>query len=243
MFAGDLIKQVNPYNMKKSNPSLAFARRDFLQTIAASTAALSLSSFIAPAASFHKYFQAEDPEAWTARIQGKHKMVFDATHPNGIYPFAWPRVFLMTNRATGSEEKDCCAVVVLRHSAIAYAFEHTVWEKYKFGEVFEAPDPKTNKPAVRNPFWKPVKGDFKVPGIGEIAIGINDLQESGVLFGVCSAAITVFSNAVSAKINKPAEEVKEDWMKSLLPEIQLVPSGVWALGRAQQKGCAYVFAG
>jgi len=29
----------------------------------------------------------------------------------------------------------------------------------------------------------------------------------------------------------------------VLPDIQIVPSGVWALGRAQQKGCGYIFAG
>jgi intracellular sulfur oxidation DsrE/DsrF family protein len=43
--------------------------------------------------------------------------------------------------------------------------------------------------------------------------------------------------------NKTAEEISTDWMKSLIPGIQPVPSGVWALGRAQEKGCAYVFAG
>jgi len=28
-----------------------------------------------------------------------------------------------------------------------------------------------------------------------------------------------------------------------LPGIQPVPSGVWAIGRAQEHGCAYCFAG
>lgn len=230
--------------MKKLDPSLAFDRRGFINSIAAGAAAMGLSSFLPPSDyEYYRSFGPEDPEAWTNKIKGKHKMVFDATQPHGIYPFAWPRVFLMTNKATGSEEKDCCAVVVLRHAAIPYAFDHDVWEKYKFGEVFDAPDPKTGKPATRNPFWKPAKGDFKVPGIGEVAIGINELQENGVLFSVCSAAITVFSTGVAEKSNMSADEVKNDWMKSLLPGIQPVPSGVWALGRAQEKGCSYIFAG
>jgi intracellular sulfur oxidation DsrE/DsrF family protein len=107
--------------------------------------------------------------------------------------------------------------------------------------VFEHPIRKqTNHP--RNPFWKPDKGDFKVPGRCGNG-GINELQESGVLFGVCSAAITVFSTAVADSIKKPVEEVKAEWMAALLPGIQLVPSGVWALGRAQEKGCSYIFAG
>jgi intracellular sulfur oxidation DsrE/DsrF family protein len=39
------------------------------------------------------------------------------------------------------------------------------------------------------------------------------------------------------------EEVKKEWVAGLLPGIQIVPSGVWAIGRAQEKGCAYCFAG
>ena len=229
----------------KQDPQTQLAnRRDFIQAVAGTAAIMGFSSFLPPGD--QEYFSRsgpDNPDMWTAKIKGKHKMVFDATQPHGIYPFAWPRVFLMTNKATGSEEKDCCAVVVLRHAAIPYAFDHEVWEKFKFGEVFGAPDPKTNQPATRNPFWKPAKGDYKVPGIGEVAIGINELQESGVLFSVCSAAITVFSNTVAGKMGLSPEDVRNDWMKSLLPGIQPLPSGIWALSRAQEKGCSYVFAG
>lgn len=158
-------------------------------------------------------------------------------------PFAWPRVFLMTNQATGTEEKDNSVVVVLRHDAIPYAFDNRLWDKYKFGEVFKANDPATKAPATRNPFWKPKPGDFKIPGIGNVAIGINELQASGVMFAVCEAAITVYSAAVADGMKMNAADVKKDWLSGLLPGIQPVPSGVWALGRAQEHKCAYIFAG
>ena len=38
-------------------------------------------------------------------------------------------------------------------------------------------------------------------------------------------------------------EVYNDWVNGLLPSVQLVPSGVWALGRAQENGCGYILAG
>ena len=232
--------------MKQLEPPLASDRRAFINSLAAGAATIGLSSLISPnsiKAEEFRQLDPDNPEIWLNKIKGKHKIVFDATQPHGIYPFAWPRVFLMTNVATGALEKDCCAVVVLRHTAIPYAFEHRLWEKYKFGEVFNAPDPATQNPSLRNPFSKPPKGSFSVPGIGEIQIGINELQASGVLFCVCSAAITVFSNTVAKNLNKNAEEITKDWMSGLLPGIQPVPSGVWALGRAQEKGCAYIFAG
>lgn len=221
-------------------------RRSFINSLAAGAATIGISSLIPPLAiqaGEKKTLLPDDPEAWINRIKGKHKIVFDVTQPHGIYPFAWPRVFLMTNEIGGTVEKDCCAVVVLRHTGIAYAFEHRLWEKYKFGDVFSAPDPATSQPSLRNPFWKPASGDFSVPGIGEIQIGINELQASGVLFCVCNTAITVFSNRVAKNLNLNPEETTRDFKSGLIPGIQQVPSGLWALCRAQEKGCAYIFAG
>ena len=40
-----------------------------------------------------------------------------------------------------------------------------------------------------------------------------------------------------------AAAVKKEWLGAVLPNIQVVPSGVWALGRAQEHGCTYCFAG
>ena len=187
--------------------------------------------------------QTNDADEWFKKVKGKHRVVFDATHPHEIIPFVWPRVFLLTNKATGTPEKDNSVVVVLRHEAIPYAFEDRIWTKYKFGEVFKTDDPATKAPFVRNPFWKPKPGDYKVPGFGNVAIGINELQASGVMFAVCDAAMTVFSAAVAEGMKMDAAAVKKDWMSGLLPGVQPVPSGVWALGRAQEHGCAYIFAG
>ena len=36
--------------------------------------------------------------------------------------------------------------------------------------MFKADDPATKAPSVRNPFWKPQKGAFKIPGFGEVSI-------------------------------------------------------------------------
>ena len=220
-------------------------RRDFLGTIAAG-AAVSIAAMASPLQSFAGAMAAPDvaeADKWFDKITGKHRVVFDATRPHEVMPFAWPRVFLMTNQATGSTEKDCSVVVVLRHDAIPYAFEDRLWADYKFGEVFKADDPDTKAPSTRNPFWKPKEGAFKIPGFGVIKIGINELQASGVRFCVCNAAMTVYSAALADKMGKKAEDVMKDWKAGLLPGIQVVPSGVWALGRAQEHKCAYIFAG
>jgi hypothetical protein len=235
--------------MKKNDHKHVTDRREFLGSIAAGATAMGLASLplqvnATPSFLFKgNEFDQSSPDEWFNQIKGKHRAVFDATQPHEVFPFAWPKVFLLTNEATGTAVKDCSAVVVLRHAAIGYAFEDRLWEKYKFGEVFGAKDPKTNAPSLRNPFWKPAEGDFKIPGVGNVAIGINELQEDGVMFCVCEMAITVYSAAIADKTKMNVEDIRKEWKTGLLPGIQPVPSGVWALGRAQEKGCAYCFTG
>lgn len=221
-------------------------RRRFLGTIATGAAAMSFAAFNPIAAHAENNFipgTDDDPDAWFNKVKGKHRIVFDVPHPNGIFPFVWPRVFLMTNAVTKTPESDCGVVVILRHEAIPFAFEDRLWEKYKFGEMVKYDDPKTKAPATRNPFWKPSKGDFMVPGIGEVQIGINELQASGVMFCVCHAAMTVLSAMVAEGMKMDAKDVFDDWKSGLIPGIQIVPSGIWAIGRAQEHGCKFCYAG
>jgi intracellular sulfur oxidation DsrE/DsrF family protein len=220
-------------------------RREFLGKLTTGAVAgiAALSSPFMTNAAVAETTTLSDADEWFKKLKGTHRMVFDVTRPHEIFPFAWPRVFLMTNGATGSPESDCGVVVVLRHDAIGYAFEDRLWAKYKFGEVFKANDPATGTAALRNPFSKPKPGDFKVPGVGEVAIGINELQASGVMFCVCDVAMTVYSSALAQKTKMDAVEIRKDWMTGLLPGIQVVPSGVWAIGRAQEHNCSYCFAG
>jgi len=230
----------------QTNNLNAESRRDFLGKLAAGAAALgsvSLNPFQAHAEQEMAHNEFADVEAWFNKIKGKHRIVFDATQPHELMPFAWPKVFLLTNAATGTPEKDCSVVVVLRHDAIPYALQSDLWAKYKLGEIFKAHDPLTKEHATRNPFWQPKEGDFKIPGIGNVAIGINELQNNGVMFCVCNMAITVYSAVAADMMKMDAEAVKKEWLAGVLPNIQLVPSGVWALGRAQEKGCTYCFAG
>jgi len=239
---------------QNSKPS----RRGFLGTLASGAAMLGLASIASPLnvqAQQKDHKAAAQPlnpaDAWFNKVKGKHRVVFDATRPHEIMPFAWPKVFLLTNGATGTPESDCGFVVVLRHEAIGYAFQDAMWEKYHFADVFNAKDhgPAFAAPdaatatKTRNPFWSTKPGDFKLPGFGDVAIGIKDLQASGVMFCVCNAAMTVFSAVIGGQMGMKPEDVMNDWKANIIPGIQIVPSGVWAVGRAQEHGCQYCFAG
>ena len=211
-------------------------RREFLGSIAA-TIGMSALAPLGLSAEPQSLALSGEADAWFEKIKGKHRVVFDVPAPHSIFPFAWPRVFMLTN----GPENDTGVVVVLRHSGIPYAMNDSVWEKYKFGEFFKIDDPKTKAPSLRNPFWKPGPNDYVAPGVGNLAIGVDELQASGVMFCVCDVAMTVNSHVLAA--GGDAAAVKKDMVANLLPGVQIVPSGVWALGRAQEKKCGYIFVG
>ena len=246
--------------MEKKNVIPNAERRGFLGMLATGAAALGLAALASPfklnaqdpkVSSIKNSSGASPADVWFNKVKGSHRVVYDASEPHEVFPFAWPKVFLMTNAATGTPESDCGVVVVLRHNAIPYAFKDKMWEKYNFAEVFKAGElggafqaaDAATAAKTRNPMWNAKPGDFKVPGIGAVPIGINELQASGVMFCVCNAAMTVYSTVLSEKMGMKQEEIYKEWVSELIPDIQLVPSGVWALGRAQEHGCKYIFAG
>jgi len=233
--------------MKKNDQNGSNQRRDFLKQFATGAAVLGSGILAAPlaatAAEISSRDLVSDADEWFGKIKGKHRIVFDCTQPHEIMPFAWPKVFLMTNAATGSPGSDCTAVVIFRHNAIPYALNNDLWAKYKLGEMFKINDAENKAPATSNPFWQPKEGTYKAPGLGVVKIGINELQDDGVLFGACDVAMTVYSAVAAMGMNGDPAAIKKEWLAGILPGVQVMPSGVWAVGRAQEHGCSYCFAG
>lgn len=216
-------------------------RRGFLGTLAATTA-LGIAGLVSPrrlAAEPKNQLPEANPafDAWLNQIKGKHKQVFDS--PNGAMgmPFAWARVFQITNEQVGVPKEDITTVLILRHASVPWGMVDGLWSKYKFGEVFKINDPATKAPAMANGLWKP-KGTLPVPGMS-----LDQLIEGGVLVGICDMALTHYSMGVATNLKLDPAEVKKDWVGGIFPGIQIVPSGVLAVNRAQEHGCTYCYAG
>ena len=139
-------------------------RRGFLGGIAAVAAAAGLSGILP------SRLGAENPagegtldaalDAWFGRIQGKHRIVFDAPQPNSGLVAIWPRVYLNTMEAT--YPGPATAVVILRHDGLPLALGDAVWAKYGLGEMFNIKD--GDAPAKRNPYAT-ITG-LPIPGLG-----------------------------------------------------------------------------
>jgi len=218
-------------------------RRGFLGSMAASAAALGLGSLVprglvAQPVSAGPRVDDPDLDAWLNKIKGAHKQVYDMPEFNNGFGFIWSRVFYLTNQETGVPESDVGIVLVLRHTAVAFAMKDAMWAKYKLGEMANITDPKTNAPAVRNTFYKMAPEDQLLPGMS-----LDGLMASGTLVGACHMAIKVSSMELAKKMNMPAEDIAKDMLANLIPGVQVVPSGVWAVNRVQERGCTYCFAG
>lgn len=219
-------------------------RRQFLGMLATGTAALGVGSLAtsaihrAAASPLSQSSSGREFDAWLEKIKGAHKQVFDAPDVNHGYPLAWARVFLTTNNTVGVPDADCCAVVVLRHDAIPLAMKSDLWAKYKFGEVFGVNDPETGQPLTAHPFYQTPPGVLPFDDMT-----IDGLQKRGVIFGVCDMALTFYSMKVGKVMGMEAAKVKEEWVDGKLEDITIIPSGVLAINRAQERGCSYVYAG
>jgi hypothetical protein len=216
------------------------SRRTFLSSLALGAAAGGLSMLTNPLNATTSFDSETLNEAddWFKGVKGKHRIVYDGSTPHDGFPIIWNWAFYMTNNGTGTADEDMTAMTVLRHSALPLALEDRLWQKYPLGKVFDVKD-HTKEHALRNPYYEPQDGDFLLPGID----GIKRMQERGAMFCACDLATKVYSNAVAIEMGLDPTEVYNDWVSGVLPGIQLVPSGVWALGRAQENGCGYIFAG
>jgi hypothetical protein len=214
-------------------------RRDFLG-FAATAAAAGIGAMV-PVSSAAAGTDTPSTEftRWLDSISGTHKQLYDMPELNKGFGLAWSWAFFTTGaQAYGIPETQLGVVLVLRHNALPLAFDDSVWNKYKLGEVFKIEDPDTKAPAVRNPFYlKP--GGIPLPDASLQKL----IARPNMKIAACNLAITSHSGRVAQTLGLKHDDVKRDWTEAVFPGIQIAPSGVVACNGAVSRGCVYVFAG
>ena len=208
-------------------------RREFLERLTVGAAALTLPF------SFKEGETARGPwnEAWLDKINGKHKQFFDAVEPNQGFALVFAWGWLNMNKETyGLTDKDLTAVVGLRHFAMPFALSDAMWQKYKIGEAFKIDDPATKAPAVRNPV-------LHADGVPFPGAELPTLAGRGVIFTACNVATAKISEKLAGNAGVTPDAAYKEWVAALQPGVTLVPIGVLAVNRAQEKGCTYCYGG
>ena len=130
------------------------------------------------------------------------------------------------------------AVVVVRHFAMPMVFGDTIWQRLKLGAFSKIKDPLTGEDAVRNPFAHVNQGEKTV--LFDAGAAVDVLTKRGVTILACNMALLHFADMLAKTENLTADQAHNAIVSTLLPGTILMPSGIFAVTRAEDAGCRYV---
>jgi len=222
-------------------------RRSILSGIGAVFAALSLRprAVEAQAVTRDKAFQparhAQDD--WMDGLPGTHRTVIDcaAAAAAGTGVFYANNIFTANRTGYQLADTDVGVIVVLRHEATTFAYSDAIWAKYgtALGNLGKIVDPRTKQPPRVNPLNSREFGTAMTNN-GVTAASLADL---GAHFAICDMATNRIAGVIAAAVKSTAPEIYKELVAGLLPNGHMVPAGVVAVNRAQERGYTMLSAG
>jgi len=208
-------------------------RRRFLQ---GGALALSASALRVPALAELQRTTVGGADRWLDRLDGDERQLFDFPDPRDGVPLGHIRHFYDTyNEVYGVEDRRVNAVGTFYGKTIPFAFDDRTWARLRLGELLEVADPETGRAADRNP-WRVAP---HVRGVLTREASIEALQARGVIFLACQAAVRSLASKLAARDGGSPAAAASALEAALLPGVELVPSMVVAIQRAQQRGLSY----
>jgi intracellular sulfur oxidation DsrE/DsrF family protein len=213
------------------------ARRAFLSRLGTGATAAGLSLLAdQPAAAqsaappdWQPRRHAEDD--WLDRIPGVHRLIFDTIEPEGFseaLTFA-NNFFIANKNGYGLNDADLAVVIVARHSSTPFAYTDAMWGKHGavLSQRISFLDPKTKQP----------------PTVNVHRARIDGLLERGVHFAVCQMATRNHAGLIAKAAGTDTEAVYKELVANLIGNAHMVPAGIVAVNRAQERGYAFAKAG
>ena len=218
-------------------------RREFLAQVVTAAAVVAGTGCAAPlAAASTGAMSSSAPfdDSWTRRVAAaKYRAVFDSPDVNEGLALLHATFYRQGYQEQfGLGPSEVIPVVVFRHMGTGMAFNDALWAKYGLGERAKVIDPVTGKDAVRNPFIRVGKDEKNAMVPADASI--EALLANGAVLLVCNKAAMRLAGQVAAKFSKPVEEVRAEFRAAVVPGVQLQPSGVYAVLRAQDVGCGFL---
>jgi intracellular sulfur oxidation DsrE/DsrF family protein len=207
------------------------ARRSFLSAIGSGVTMFGAAgAAFAPAALAQSTNAAWQPKRhaqddWFDQIPGQHRVVFDTTDTGGMNSAIMfsTNYYIANQSGYGLQNGDLAVVIVARHQSTPFAYSDVIWAKY--GEpISQFINYKEN--AKTNPYAKQLSA--------AIARGTH--------FAVCQMASRALAGSVAKAVNATTDDVMNEFASNLLPNSHLVPAGIVAVARAQERGYAFVHA-
>ena len=218
-------------------------RRSFLSRL--NTGAAALAAFAvgraanaqtkAAAAKFEPMRHEKDD--WLDELPGKHRLLFDTTSADGLSKAVlFANNFKRVNRADyGLKDSDTAVVIVVRHRSAAFGYNEAMWAKYgeAMAKRISYEDPKTHEAPKTNPFNAAGGGDGSPDG----PTTLDSLAKQGVQLAVCASATRAIAGAIAKATGGETDAIFAELGANLVNKnARLVPAGIVAVNRAQERG-------
>jgi intracellular sulfur oxidation DsrE/DsrF family protein len=176
--------------------------------------------------------------SWLESLKtARYRAVVDVSTLEDGYGLALAAMLMdQTREVHGVRDDDVKIVLVHRRGGTPIVFGDTLWERFPLGEETKQADGATKAPVRHNPFHRPTAGASAESAANKLAT----LQKRGVIVLVCNIAATNWSHTLAEATKRDAATVKKEVFANLVAGTIVVPSGVFALMRAQNAGCAYM---
>jgi intracellular sulfur oxidation DsrE/DsrF family protein len=169
-------------------------------------------------------------------LPGAHRLVFDTTSPSGLgSAILFGNNFFVGNQNGYSlGNGDLACIIVMRHNSTAFGYSDEMWAKYgnPLASRSNFDDPKTKQRPVLNVFNSAGYGPL-LPNNGTT---LDALAKRGVHFAVCQMATRRLAGTIAEATGGNAESLYNELVAHLVPNSHIVPAGIVALSRAQERG-------
>jgi intracellular sulfur oxidation DsrE/DsrF family protein len=171
---------------------------------------------------------------WLDQLPGKHRLAFDTMTPDRLedaLQFAG-NYFSANKSGYGLENGDLAVVIVMRHRSAPFAYNDAMWAKYggTLARRAEFTDPKT-KEAPKVNYFTPSVADPSAR-----ARGMAGLIKLGVQFAVCDLSTHAIAGLIARDHGISADTAYKEITTNLIGNGRLVPAGIVAVNRAQERG-------
>ncbi len=145
--------------------------------------------------------------------------------------------FIANHDGYGLKDSDLAVVIVARHHATAFAFNDAIWRKYgePLSRLASFADPRSKAAPTSNLYY--LLGNIGLPNRNAT---IDALIERGVQFAVCQMATQGLAEPLATAVGGNADSVYKELSVNLVGNSRLVPAGIVAVNRAQERGYTFV---
>ena len=161
---------------------------------------------------------------WLDQIPGRHRYIVDAPNPDGFSSaIQFTTTYFNINVNDYSlKDSDLAVVLVARHLSTLFAYSDAIWAKFgkPISERNHVLDPKTNQP----------------PTVNLQRERLEPLIKRGLRLAVCNQSSRGYAGAIAMAMGLKQDDVFEEMKANLLPNARLVPAGIVAINRAQERG-------